>query len=148
MDQIDQVELIRKLIKESDFLDAQEISCNGQFLCKGKIKVVVNTVDSFQGKQGSIIILSFTRSNPHQNIGFVDDANRLNVAMSRAMKKLILLGDTKTFINRANTHKVAGDDTRSILKERLFFEKLVEYIEGRGEIKKAFHIWRTKDDSA
>lgn len=96
------------------------------------------------------MILSFTRSNPYQNIGFVDDANRLNVAMSRARKKLILLGDTKTFINRANAidRKVAGDDTGSILKERLFFEKLVEYIEGRGEIKKAFHIWRTEDDSA
>ena len=145
-----QVELIRRLIKESDFLDAQEISCDGQFRCKGKIKVVVNTVDSFQGKECSIIILSFTRSNPHQNIGFVDDANRLNVAMSRARKKLILLGDKETFISRANTidRKVAGDDARSICEERLFFEKLVEYIEGRGEIKKAFHVWRTEDDSA
>lgn len=145
-----QVELIRRLIKEKDSLDAQEVSSNSQFLCKGKIKVAVNTVDSFQGKECSVIILSFTRSNLYQNIGFVDDANRLNVAMSRAKKKLILLGDTKTFTNRSHAKdiNVKGNVSSSICTERLFFEKLVEYIEGRGEIKKAFHVWRTENDTA
>lgn len=144
-----QVELIRKLIKESDFIEAQEQSSNGQYLCKGKINVIVNTVDSFQGKECSAIILSFTRSNPYCNIGFVDDANRLNVAMSRARKKLILLGDTETFIKRASAsdEKVSGDSTDSICAERLFFEKLVKYIEGHGEFKKAFHVWRKTIDS-
>jgi superfamily I DNA and/or RNA helicase len=142
-----QVELIRKLIRESDFLEASEQSGNGIFLCKGEIRVVVNTVDSFQGKECSIIILSFTRSNPRKNIGFVDDANRLNVAMSRARKKLILLGDTETFIKRSfeADRAVSGNSTDSISAERLFFGKLVQYIEGRGEIKKAFHVWRTNN---
>ncbi len=144
-----QVELIRRLIQENSFLDAQECSGSGQYLCKGKINVIVNTVDSFQGKECSVIILSFTRSNPRCNIGFVDDANRLNVAMSRARKKLILLGDTATFINRASArdNEVEGEDSNSICKERLFFTKLVEYIEGHGEVKKAFHVWRTPDDT-
>jgi superfamily I DNA and/or RNA helicase len=142
-----QVELIRRLIKESDFLESQEQSSNGRFLCKGNINVIVNTVDSFQGKECSVIIISFTRSNSRQNIGFVDDANRLNVAMSRARKKLILLGDTETFINRASAvdKNVIGGSTDSICKERLFFEKLVQYIKGHGEIKKAFHVWRTNN---
>ncbi len=145
-----QVELIKKLIRENDDLEVQEQSNNGQFLCKGLINVVVNTVDSFQGKECSIVILSFTRSNPHRNIGFVDDANRLNVAMSRARKKLILLGDTKTFTSRSQAadKSIKGDDTKSIHAERTFFEKLVQYIEGRGEIKKAFHVWRTEDEAS
>jgi superfamily I DNA and/or RNA helicase len=145
-----QVELIRELITTNDFLEAEEQSSEGQFLCKGKIRVAVNTVDSFQGKECSVIILSFTRSNPYRNIGFVDDANRLNVAMSRAKKKLILLGDKETFINRASArdNAISGDDTSSIRAERLFFEKLVQYIEGCGEIKKAFHVWRTENETA
>jgi len=136
-----QVELIRRLIRNDKFLEAVE-SGSGQFLCKGKITVAVNSVDSFQGKECPVIILSFTRSNPHKNIGFVDDANRLNVAMSRARKKLILIGDTATFTNRAKIEdsKIKGSDSGAIKAERLFFEKLVEYIEGRGEIKKVFQL--------
>jgi len=136
-----QVELIRRLIKSDSFLEAVE-SGGGQFLCKGKVTVAVNSVDSFQGKECPVIILSFTRSNPYKNIGFVDDANRLNVAMSRARKKLILIGDTATFTNRAKTEdsKIKGSDSGAIRAERLFFEKLVEYIEGRGEIKKVFQL--------
>lgn len=138
-----QVELIRKLIKEDKSFRAQELSA-GQFICKEKLKVIVNTVDSFQGKECSVVILSFTRSNPYKNIGFVDDANRLNVAMSRARKKLILLGDTETFIKRLSISDkhIAGDSSDSICKERIFFTKLVQYIEGHGEIKKAFHVRR------
>jgi superfamily I DNA and/or RNA helicase len=137
-----QVELIRRLIRDNKTLDAQELSGNGQFIFKGSVTVVVNSVDSFQGKECSIIILSFTRSNPYHNIGFVDDANRLNVAMSRARKKLILIGDRKTFTRRAHTddRNINGNDSESIKAERLFFEKLVEYIEGRGEIKKIFQL--------
>ena len=141
-----QVELIRRLIKEDKFLEARELSGNGQFICKESVTVVVNSVDSFQGKECSVIILSFTRSNPYQNIGFVDDANRLNVAMSRARKKLVLIGDSNTFTRRAHTddHKIKGNDSGSIRAERLFFEKLVEHIESRGEIKKVFQLLEDK----
>ncbi|MBI9017058.1 MAG: AAA family ATPase [Phycisphaerae bacterium] len=144
-----QVELISELIKEEPFLEAEELSSAGHFLCKGKVNVTVNTVDSFQGKECPIVILSFTRSNSCQNIGFVKNSNRLNVAMSRARKKLILLGDTKTFVHRAmmDESKIKGDDTRSISAESIFFKKLVQYIEGYGEIKKAFHVWRQENGS-
>jgi superfamily I DNA and/or RNA helicase len=137
-----QVELIRRQIRENKTLEARELSGNGQFICKGSITVIVNSVDSFQGKECTVIILSFTRSNPYHNIGFVDDANRLNVAMSRARKKLILVGDTDTFTRRARADdgEIKGSDSRSIEAEHLFFEKLIEHIEGKGEIKKVFQL--------
>lgn len=136
-----QVELIRRLIKEDKSLDASACG-NGQFICKESVTVIVNSVDAFQGKECSVIILSFTRSNPYQNIGFVDDANRLNVAMSRARKKLILIGDTNTFRRRvnANDKRVKCNSSETIRAEREFFEKLIEYIQGRGEIKKVFGL--------
>ena len=139
-----QVELIQNLILTSSLLEAEKLSANGQYECKGGVQVTVNSVDSFQGKECPIIILSFTRSNPRRNIGFVDDANRLNVALSRARKKLILLGDKETFLHRATTrdNQIKGCSSSSIYAERLFFEKLVRYIEGHGEFKKAFQVWR------
>lgn len=139
-----QVELIKRLIRKSDQLGATENSGDGLFLCQGRIKIAVNTVDAFQGKECSLVILSFTRSNSYKNIGFVEDAHRLNVAMSRARKKLILLGDTQTFLNRIGSpnHQITGDDVQSKNSERHFFEKLMAYVEGHGEVKKAFHVWR------
>ncbi len=75
--------------------------------CKFK-NIDVSTLDSFQGKEYDIIVFSFTRSSDHNNapfengkrkyskVGFLDDARRLNVAFSRAKKKLILIGNSKT----------------------------------------------------
>ncbi|MDO9253900.1 MAG: AAA domain-containing protein [Bacteroidales bacterium] len=56
----------------------------------------VATLDSFQGREYDIIILSFTRSSVDKTVGFLDDARRLNVALSRAKKKLILIGNVET----------------------------------------------------
>jgi len=60
----------------------------------------VSTLDSFQGMEFDVIVFSFTRSaSPEQKnkkVGFLDDARRLNVAFSRAKKKLILVGNSET----------------------------------------------------
>lgn len=56
----------------------------------------VSTVDGFQGREKEIIILSFVRSNPRGDIGFLADARRLNVAITRAKVKLVALGDSTT----------------------------------------------------
>ncbi|HQS24156.1 MAG: hypothetical protein B7Y11_13100 [Sphingobacteriia bacterium 24-36-13] len=56
----------------------------------------VATLDSFQGREHDIIIFSFTRSAIRNKVGFLDDARRLNVAFSRAKKKLILIGNAET----------------------------------------------------
>ena len=56
----------------------------------------VGTVDSFQGQERDIIAISLTRSNPHGEIGFLSDIRRMNVGMTRARRKLLLVGDAST----------------------------------------------------
>ena len=59
-------------------------------------KISVNTIDSFQGQERDIVYLSMTRSNPEMSIGFLADIRRMNVAMTRARKKLVVIGDSAT----------------------------------------------------
>jgi ATP-dependent RNA/DNA helicase IGHMBP2 len=59
-------------------------------------KISVNTIDSFQGQERDIVYISMTRSNSEQSIGFLADTRRMNVAMTRARKKLIVIGDSAT----------------------------------------------------
>ncbi|MFC4529325.1 DEAD/DEAH box helicase [Sphaerisporangium dianthi] len=56
----------------------------------------VGTVDSFQGGERDLIIYGFTRSNPQGAVGFLKELRRLNVAVSRAKRQLVLVGDTTT----------------------------------------------------
>ena len=56
----------------------------------------VGTVDSFQGQERDIIAISLTRSNVHGDIGFLSDIRRMNVGMTRARRKLLLVGDSST----------------------------------------------------
>jgi ATP-dependent RNA/DNA helicase IGHMBP2 len=56
----------------------------------------VNTIDSFQGQEKDVICVSMTRSNAEQEIGFLADIRRMNVAMTRAWKKLVVIGDSST----------------------------------------------------
>mmetsp|Transcript_36797 Transcript_36797/g.42797 ORF Transcript_36797/g.42797 Transcript_36797/m.42797 type:complete len:617 (+) Transcript_36797:71-1921(+) len=61
-----------------------------------KPKVQVGTIDSFQGQETDMVLLSTVRSNPMGDLGFVRDPRRLCVALTRAKKGLIVLGDAKT----------------------------------------------------
>lgn len=60
-------------------------------------RIKVGTVDSYQGKQNDLILLSLTRSNPHGDIGFVRDRARANVSLSRARERLIIVGSSQTW---------------------------------------------------
>ena len=131
-----QVALIRKLIRTDSVLQSERLS-SSEWLCRG-VNVVVNTVDAFQGKECPIIILSFTRSNPRQAVGFVDDPHRLNVALSRARKKLILIGDAETLTRRARESRRQAKETRAAMRERQFFTQLVAYVEGKGKSMRLF----------
>jgi superfamily I DNA and/or RNA helicase len=53
-------------------------------------------VDGFQGREKEVIVLSFVRSNEENEIGFLDDVRRLNVSITRAKRKLIIVANSKT----------------------------------------------------
>jgi ATP-dependent RNA/DNA helicase IGHMBP2 len=58
--------------------------------------IQVQTVDGFQGQEKDVIVISLVRSNEKQEIGFLKDLRRMNVAITRARKKLIVVGDSST----------------------------------------------------
>ena len=59
-------------------------------------RLSVGTVDSFQGQERDIIAITLTRSNNQGEIGFLSDIRRMNVGMTRARRKLLLVGDSST----------------------------------------------------
>jgi ATP-dependent RNA/DNA helicase IGHMBP2 len=79
-----QVERLSKLAEASEELSAIHSFIN------------INTVDAFQGQERDIIAISFVRSNDKGEIGFLGDIRRTNVAITRAKKKLIMVGDSAT----------------------------------------------------
>ena len=94
-----QVQYLRQLISKRDFF-------------KPFRKLIsVNTVDGFQGQERDIIIISMVRDNEQGQIGFLRDLRRMNVAITRARMKLIILGDAAT------------------LTKHPFYRQLYEYIQ-------------------
>jgi ATP-dependent RNA/DNA helicase IGHMBP2 len=61
----------------------------------------IDTIDSFQGQERDIIYITMVRSNPQGEIGFLKDTRRMNVAMTRARKKLIIIGDSATLAHNS-----------------------------------------------
>ena len=74
----------------------------------------ISTVDGFQGREKEIIILSLVRSNQKHQVGFLSDKRRLNVAITRPRRMLVVIGDIDTITN--------GEE-----KENLFLKHFVEY---------------------
>ena len=71
-------------------------------------KITINTIDSFQGQERDLVYISLTRSNDEGQIGFLSDIRRMNVAMTRARKKLVVIGDSATL----SRHAFYGDFIR------------------------------------
>jgi superfamily I DNA and/or RNA helicase len=79
-------------------------SYNAQLKELGKLlensdNILVRTIDASQGSESSIVILSLTRSNKENKIGFLSDAKRMCVALSRAKNSLYIVGNKETFLN-------------------------------------------------
>ncbi|GAB3015780.1 AAA domain-containing protein [Cyclobacterium sediminis] len=80
-----------RLLKEMVALDSEWL-----FLKQMDQNLTISTVDGFQGQERDIILISLTRSNEQGEIGFLADTRRMNVALTRAKRKLIVLGDSAT----------------------------------------------------
>jgi len=65
------------------------------------LPIRVNTIDGFQGQESDVVYLSLVRSNEKGAIGFLKDYRRMNVAMTRARKQLVMVGDSATLGNNA-----------------------------------------------
>lgn len=63
---------------------------------KNLVSVEVKTVDGFQGREKEIVLISTVRSNDDRSVGFLSDVRRLNVAITRSKRKLIIVGDSST----------------------------------------------------
>ncbi|HEX8516782.1 MAG TPA: IGHMBP2 family helicase [Bacteroidia bacterium] len=68
-----------------------------EFLKNYLSQIAVKTVDGFQGQERDVIYISLVRSNDNMEIGFLSDTRRMNVALTRAKKKLVVIGDSATF---------------------------------------------------
>lgn len=79
-----QVQILKGLVKENEVLASYTD------------QISVNTIDSFQGQERDVVYISLTRSNAEGSIGFLSDIRRMNVAMTRARKKLVVIGDSST----------------------------------------------------
>lgn len=71
-------------------------------------QIVVNTIDAFQGRESDVVIISMVRSNEKREIGFLNDLRRMNVAMTRARMKLIIIGNSATLTSIAFYRKLYG----------------------------------------
>ncbi len=94
-----QVQYLRRLLKKKDFFKPY------------RHLISVNTVDGFQGQERDVILISLVRANDEGQIGFLRDLRRMNVAITRARMKLIILGDASTMTRHP------------------FYKKLYEYID-------------------
>jgi superfamily I DNA and/or RNA helicase len=93
-----QVQYLRSLIKQnSEFTPLRNL-------------ITVNTVDGFQGQERDVIFISLVRANETGDIGFLNDLRRMNVAITRARMKLVILGDVETLTKHA------------------FYKKLIEFV--------------------
>jgi len=81
---MNQVQLLSKMINKSESLNAI------------RKRIMVHTVDGFQGQERDVIFISLVRANDQGNIGFLKNLRRMNVAMTRARMKLVIIGNSKT----------------------------------------------------
>jgi predicted DNA helicase len=76
--------------------------------------VEIDSVDGFQGREKEAVVISLVRSNPQAEIGFLQDVRRMNVAMTRARRKLLVVGDSATLSNHP------------------FYRRMIEYFDALG----------------
>ena len=100
----------------------EKIEMNKPFSSEVLELLSINTVDSFQGQERDIIYISLVRSNEKGEIGFLNDIRRMNVAMTRARKKLVIIGDSSTIGNHS------------------FYGKMIDYMNETKSYRSAYEL--------
>jgi len=119
LEKVDNIGIISPYSAQTIYLKSRILD-DGLFPDETKVKFSINTVDSFQGQERDIIYISLVRSNEKSEIGFLADIRRMNVAITRARKKLVVIGDSGT------------------ISRNPFYAQFVEYVTEKGAYKSAF----------
>ena len=104
----EQVMMMKKAVKNDERL--------------ANVPITINTIDGFQGQERDVVYISLVRSNSKTEIGFLKDYRRMNVAMTRARHKLVIVGDSAT---------IGNDD---------FYSAFLEYCETHGTYRTAWEF--------
>ncbi len=123
-----ELELVTKIMEQLGLTEAETafISPYSGQVSRAKMNHLpvsrIASIDSFQGQENQVIILSLVRSNDKQEIGFLRDYRRMNVALTRAKEKLIVIGDSSTLGNDA------------------FYKQFFEYVEHQDAYHTAWEV--------
>ena len=113
----EQVIFIQKEIENDEILSQKDSIGKG-------LPITVQTIDGFQGQERDVIYISLVRSNERHEIGFLSDYRRMNVAMTRAKMKLIVIGDSGT------------------IGENKFYKSFLDYVDIEGSYRSAWEFMK------
>jgi ATP-dependent RNA/DNA helicase IGHMBP2 len=123
-----ELQIVQKLIEQNKW-NAKDVNVISPYagqvvMAKSMLDATIrcNTIDSFQGQENSVIIISLVRSNDDGVIGFLTDYRRMNVAITRAKHELYVIGDSATI----------GNDK--------FYQSFLQYVEQYGEYKTVWEM--------
>ena len=129
---VQETQLVARLVGElvNDGVDPQQVAVIAPYAAQVRrlkvepalAEIEVDTVDGFQGREKEVVLITMVRSNPRGEIGFLADTRRTNVALTRARRKLVVIGDSATL----------GVDP--------FYRQLVEYFEAAGAYRSVFEV--------
>lgn len=124
----EQINFLEETLRNDPILGEMMVrsTTNAQYQSSKKkyAPITLNTIDGFQGQERDVIYISLVRSNTKNEIGFLSDYRRMNVAMTRAKKLLVMVGDSSTIGNNK------------------FYQALLEYCEKNGRYQTAWEYMR------
>src|SRR5690606_28166849 len=102
----------------------KELLAEGNYEAMSAIQelLTVDSIDAFQGQERDVIVISLVRSNAEGEIGFLADTRRMNVALTRAKRKLMVIGDSSTLSNNS------------------FYQSFLDYVDERNLYKSVYEF--------
>jgi hypothetical protein len=124
-----QAELIRRLV------------CHSPRLAQGRVPIAVDVPAAFRHREYAAVVVSLTRSHSHRAVSFGEGVEALLLALTRACRRLILVGDPGTLVRRSHWEGVLDQlDETEAAREGQLVAQLVRYLQGQGRHAWAFHL--------